>query len=153
MKKSSLINLVCTICAVLSFLVFTSMIHPLPACAAPFYQGKTVEIIVPFAAGGGADIGARYLQQWLPKFVPGKPRFVVVNKPGASGSIGANYVYNVAKPDGLTLMQTSGAVNLLSSLQLKGVEFNLAKMPMVIANSLSTMVIVTAGVVKNFKDI
>ncbi len=85
-----------------------------------YFKGKTIEIVVPMAAGGGADIGARFLSNWLPKFIPGNPLVIVVNMPGANGMLGSNHVYNVAKKDGTTMLNTSGAVNLISLLQLKG---------------------------------
>jgi tripartite-type tricarboxylate transporter receptor subunit TctC len=69
-----------------------------------FYQGKTVRIIVGFTPGGFYDRWARMLSRYMPKYIPGNPNFVVQNMPGASSVIAANYVYNLAKPDGLTLL-------------------------------------------------
>ena len=138
----------------LALIILVLMLGQLPVWAQkPYYQGKTIEIIVPYSAGGGADIGARYLSNWLPKFIPGKPKIVVINKPGSGGRIGANYVYNVAKPDGLTMMNTSGGTNLLSLLQLTGVNFDLKKMPMVTANSSSFIHFAKAGVYNNLEEI
>jgi tripartite-type tricarboxylate transporter receptor subunit TctC len=70
---------------------------------APFYQGKTVTIRVGFSAGGAFDVWARVIAQYLGKYVPGNPNFVVQNMTGGGSMIAANYVYSVAKPDGLTL--------------------------------------------------
>ena len=69
----------------------------------PFYQGKTVTIRVGFSAGGAFDVWARIIAQHLGKHVPGNPTFVVQNMTGGGSMIAANYVYSVAKPDGLTL--------------------------------------------------
>lgn len=69
-----------------------------------FYQSKTVRIIVGFTPGGFYDRWARMLSRYMPKYIPGNPNFVVQNMPGASSVIAANYVYNLAKPDGLTLL-------------------------------------------------
>ena len=69
----------------------------------PFYEGKTVRIIVGFSAGAAYDVWARLMAQHWSKFIPGNPSFVVQNMTGGGSLIAANHVYNVAKPDGLTL--------------------------------------------------
>lgn len=69
----------------------------------PFYQGKTIRIIVGFTPGGFYDRWGRLLARYMPKYIPGNPEMIVQNMPGASSVIAANYVYNVAKPDGLTV--------------------------------------------------
>jgi hypothetical protein len=43
------------------------------------------------------------MTQFMGKHIPGNPNFIVQNMVGAGSIIGANYVYNVAKPDGLTI--------------------------------------------------
>src|SRR4026207_2253215 len=68
-----------------------------------FFKGKTVRIVVPFAAGGGYDIYSRIMCRHMGKHIPGNPVFVVENMTGAGGLIGMNHVYKAAKPDGLTL--------------------------------------------------
>jgi len=70
---------------------------------APFYQGKTINIRVGFTAGGAFDVWARIIAQHMGKHVPGNPTLVVQNMTGGGSMIAANYVYSVAKPDGLTL--------------------------------------------------
>jgi tripartite-type tricarboxylate transporter receptor subunit TctC len=75
-----------------------------PALAqSDFYKGKTVTVILSSAAGGGYDALARTLAQHLPKHIPGNPAVVVKNMPGAGGIIAANFLYNVAPKDGLTI--------------------------------------------------
>jgi tripartite-type tricarboxylate transporter receptor subunit TctC len=73
----------------------------------PFYQGKTITLVVSSTTGGGYDLWARFVAGYIVKYVPGNPSIVVQNMPGAGNIIGANYVYGIAKPDGLTL----GAIN------------------------------------------
>ena len=70
---------------------------------AQHYAGKTVTIVVGYKPGGGYDATARILARHLPKHIPGKPNVIVQNMPGANSIIAANFVYNVAKPDGLTI--------------------------------------------------
>jgi tripartite-type tricarboxylate transporter receptor subunit TctC len=70
---------------------------------APFYEGKTVSIVVGTKAGDVYDLYARHFAHHMPKYIPGAPNIIVQNMPGAASLIAANYVYNVAKPDGLTI--------------------------------------------------
>lgn len=75
-----------------------------------FYQGKTMRIIVGFTPGGFYDRWARLVGRHLTNHIPGNPDIIVQNMPGAGSAISANYVYAVAKPDGLTLgMPGAGA--------------------------------------------
>ena len=69
----------------------------------PFYQGKTITIIVSTKAGDVYDLYPRLVAEFLPKYIPGNPNIIIQNVAGAAGLIGTNQVYNVAKPDGLTL--------------------------------------------------
>ncbi len=70
---------------------------------APFYQGKTISIAVGTKAGDVYDLYPRLLAEFMPKYIPGAPNIIIQNVPGAASLIAANQVYNVAKPDGLTL--------------------------------------------------
>jgi tripartite-type tricarboxylate transporter receptor subunit TctC len=74
------------------------------AAEEPFYSGKTVTVIAGFAPGGTIDIRARLFGRHLSKYLPGNPSVVVQNMVGAGGLVAANYVFSVAKPDGLTLL-------------------------------------------------
>jgi tripartite-type tricarboxylate transporter receptor subunit TctC len=88
----------------------------------PFFQGKTVRIIVGNLPGDTHDIFARAYSRHMGKHIPGFPNIVVQNMPGAGGMIAANHVYNVAKPDGLTLGSPSPALyyaQLIGSTQVK----------------------------------
>jgi len=67
-----------------------------------FFEGKTVRIVVGFSPGGAYDVWARLMAHHMPKYVPGSPAFVVQNMTGGGSMIAANYIYGVAKPDGLT---------------------------------------------------
>src|SRR5262245_24258013 len=68
-----------------------------------FYKGKQIKIVVGASAGAASDLYARVVAQHLPKQIVGKPDVIVQNMPGGGSLTTANYVYSVAKPDGLTL--------------------------------------------------
>ena len=75
----------------------------------PHYQGKTVTFIVGSGAGTAYDIYARLLGNYLGKYLPGNPNVIMQNMPAAGGIVAANYVYGVAKPDGLTIASINPA--------------------------------------------
>jgi tripartite-type tricarboxylate transporter receptor subunit TctC len=75
-----------------------------------FYQGKTMTFIVNMAAGDANDLWARALTRNLVKYIPGHPNIVAQNMAGGGSMISANYLYSVAKPDGLIIGQTSASL-------------------------------------------
>jgi len=91
--------------AMISILVFvltlgwTNLLY----AQAPFYQGKTITIIVGTKAGDVYDLYPRMLTEFWARHIPGNPNFIVQNVAGAGSLIAANQVYNNAKPDGLTV--------------------------------------------------
>ncbi len=77
---------------------------------APFYQGKTISLVVGTTSGGLYDRYARLLAEHWTKHIPGNPAFVVQNMPGAGSLIAGNHIYGVAKPDGLTIASIVPAI-------------------------------------------
>jgi tripartite-type tricarboxylate transporter receptor subunit TctC len=113
---------------VLTIIVSLSFFHATSAFAQEsFYKGKTIRIIVATAAGGGYDLYTRTMARHLRKYIPGEPAIIVENMPGAGHLIGANYVYKVAKPDGLTMGHFIGSLFLQQLLGKPGVEFDALK--------------------------
>ncbi len=72
----------------------------------PFYQGKTIRIVVGSDSGGLYDLWARLLAKHMPKHIAGNPNMIVQNMPGAGGLAATNYLYGMTKADGLTLGMT-----------------------------------------------
>jgi tripartite-type tricarboxylate transporter receptor subunit TctC len=70
---------------------------------APYYKGKTLTIVAGTKAGDVYDMYARHFAQHMPKYIPGNPNIIVQNMAGAGSMIAANFVYNVANRDGLTI--------------------------------------------------
>jgi tripartite-type tricarboxylate transporter receptor subunit TctC len=99
---------------------------PLSVWAQP-YAGKTVTIVVGYKPGGGYDRTARILARHLPNHIPGKPAIIVQNMPGANSLIAANHVYNVARPDGLTIGTFNRNLPLAQLLKVDGVKFDMTK--------------------------
>ena len=97
-----------------------------PALAQSF-AGKTVTIIVGYKPGGGYDATARLLARHLPKHIPGRPAVIVQNMPGANSVIAANHVYNVAKPDGLTIATFNRNLPIAQLTSVEGVKYDMTK--------------------------
>jgi tripartite-type tricarboxylate transporter receptor subunit TctC len=93
----------------------------------PFYQGKTIRLIVGLAPGGGYDLYSRTLARQMGKHIPGNPTIVVENMDGAGSLIAANHMYKAAKPDGLTIGHILGGLFLQQLLGNPAIEFDSRK--------------------------
>ena len=76
----------------------------------PFYEGKTLTVLINYAAGGPTDVEGRLLARHLGRHVQGQPNVIVQNMAGAGGVIGTNYLGQVAKTDGLMMGYFTGAL-------------------------------------------
>jgi len=94
---------------------------------APFYQGKTIRIVIGSSTGGGYDLWARVLARYYGKYIPGNPTILVQNMPGAASIVATNYLSNVAKPDGLTLGAILPAIYFDQLVGRPEVKFDFAK--------------------------
>jgi tripartite-type tricarboxylate transporter receptor subunit TctC len=94
---------------------------------APFFQGKTIRIVVGYPAGSSHDQWARLIAPHLSNYLPGNPGVIVQNMTGAGSMVAANYVYSVAKPDGLTLGVVNAALYFEQLLGHKEVQFEWSK--------------------------
>lgn len=70
----------------------------------PYFEGKTIRVIVGLSAGGTSDTFIRTFTEYWEKYIPGNPTVVVENMPGSGNLLATNYVYEAADPDGLTLV-------------------------------------------------
>lgn len=94
---------------------------------ANFYQGKTIRVIIGYQPGDNHDLWARMYTRFLGKHIPGNPEFVAQNMPGAGSMIAANHVFNLTKPDGLTLGSVGGALFMAQLTGRKEVQFDWPK--------------------------
>jgi tripartite-type tricarboxylate transporter receptor subunit TctC len=94
---------------------------------ATFYQGKTITLVAGTTAGSQYDAHARLIAQHWGKHIPGNPDFVVQNMAGAGSLIAANHLYNVAKPDGLTITSIIPAIYFNQLAGRKEVRFDYPK--------------------------
>jgi tripartite-type tricarboxylate transporter receptor subunit TctC len=108
---------------------FLSLISSPAIAQTPFYQGKTIQIIVGTKAGDVYDLYPRLLAEFWPKHIPGNPNIIIQNVPGAASLIATNQVYNNAKPDGLTLGAIYPALYFDQLLKKPEAKYDWAKMP------------------------
>jgi len=111
-----------TACAIL--LIALSASDQAAHGAAPYYEGKTIRIIVGTSPGGGYDTYTRLIARHFSNHIPGKPAIIVDNMPGAGGLVSANHLFKVAKPDGLTIGHFVGGQFLQQLLGKPGIEFD-----------------------------
>jgi tripartite-type tricarboxylate transporter receptor subunit TctC len=115
----------------LAFILALELFNPLSLeqvfAQTHFYQGKTIRIVVGYQPGDNHDQYARTYARFMGKYLPGRPEFVVQNMPGAGSMIAANHVYNMTKPDGLTLGSFGGALVMAQLTGRKEVQFDWPK--------------------------
>lgn len=100
---------------------------PLHAQSAPFYRSKMITFVVGVSPGGAYDVWARLIASHMSKHIPGNPQIIVQNMPGAGGLVAANYVYNVAKPDGLTTVMPANRLYIDQFVGRSEVKFDVRK--------------------------
>jgi len=94
---------------------------------APFYQGKTITIVVGTKAGDVYDLYPRMLAPYMTKNIPDNPNIIIQNVAGAASLIAANQVYSLSKPDGLTLGAIYPALYFEQLVKRPEVKFEWAK--------------------------
>jgi len=93
---------------------------------ANFYEGKTVTVLIG-AKSGRLAIAAQIAAQHLGKYIPGKPAVILQHMPGAAHILATNNVFNVAKPDGLTILAANPSVAIAQLSKVETVRFDVRK--------------------------
>lgn len=106
---------------------FVAVLSGQPAQAQEFYKDKTIRFIVGYSAGGSFDLYTRVIARHFSNHVPGGPTTLVENMTGASGIIAANHLYNIAKPDGLTIGAWAAPLVLQQIMGNEAVKFDARK--------------------------
>jgi len=111
---------VVAVCSVLALRV------PPARSQAPFYEGKTITILIG-TAGGGSIVAARIIARHLGKYIPGNPTVVVQPMLGGAHILATNHVFNTAKADGLTLLAANPNIAIAQLIKVDGVRFDVRK--------------------------
>lgn len=128
------------------------LLAPHPSMAQSF-SGQTITIIVPFGVGGGNDLWGRFLANVMGKYLPGNPTMIVRNVPGAGSVTGANLFAATAKPDGLTLLVSSGSTQFPFLLGEKNVRYDYAKFKFVLAGPTGGVAYITSKLGVDLKSL
>jgi hypothetical protein len=123
-----------------SSLLAAAMIAAAGQAHAVDFSGKRVEILVPYEAGGGTDIYARFIAPILSKHLPGQPTVIVNNVPGAGAIAGGNQFQQRAKPDGLHLIGIGTSLTSNYVFRDKRVQYKLAEWIPIISSPNGTVV-------------
>ncbi|MDP2643449.1 MAG: hypothetical protein Q8P24_00775 [Desulfobacterales bacterium] len=94
----------------------------------PFYKGKTIAVIHAGQPGGTGDMRMRSVMPFLQKYIPGNPTIVAAYMPGGGGRKGANHIFKVARPDGLTIAHVGTGLATNAVLGETGVLYDLDKL-------------------------
>lgn len=111
----------------ITFALTSALVLPLHAQTKNFYEGKIITFLVGSSAGGGTDLTARVIARHIERYIPGKPRIDVANKPGAGGMIAANELYNLKKPDGLSISTLNTGSLFATATGNEAIKFDLQK--------------------------
>src|ERR687898_1883989 len=118
------------------------------------FSGKRIEWIIPFQEGGGTDVWARFIVGPLSRELPGKPTIIIRNVPGGGSTTGANQFAQRAKPDGLTLLGTSGSTQFPYLLDDPRVKYDYKEWTALLASPTGGVVYVTSAAgIKNVQEI
>lgn len=125
------------------------------ASADSFYRGKTLNVIIGFAPGGGVDTASRVIARHLARFIPGQPRTIPQNMEGAAGIISANYLYQRSPSDGLTIGIPGRSWFVEGAIKVQGVRFDPAKFSYVGSPGAANSVVYVRSStgVKSFEDL
>jgi tripartite-type tricarboxylate transporter receptor subunit TctC len=91
-----------------------------------FYDGKTITIVIG-ATGGSLNVSARIVARHLGKYIPGTPTVIVQNMTGAAHLVATNHVFNVARPDGLTVLAANPNIGIAQLSKVDAVRFDVRK--------------------------
>ncbi len=121
---------------------------------APFYQGKTLRLLVGFTPGGGTDLYGRAIAEGLARTLEGKPTVLVQNMPGASSVVAMNYFVQKAPHDGSMVFIASGQALMRMVLGLDGAKAKISQMQAMIATPMGRVTYASPATgFKSLKDI
>jgi tripartite-type tricarboxylate transporter receptor subunit TctC len=117
-------KLLCSSSLLFTLVLVAENVH---ATTHDFFKGKTIRLVVGNSPGGSMDDWGRFVAPHLGRHIPGNPEVIVQNMAGAGTIIAANHIYNVAKPDGLSIGLVNPAIYVDQLLGAKEVKFDWQK--------------------------
>jgi tripartite-type tricarboxylate transporter receptor subunit TctC len=102
--------------------------HGVAETVAEFYGRTGVRLLITADPGGSYDTNARLVGRHLGRHIPGSPRLLLEQMPGASGRIGANYLYNIAPKDGSLIALVQQSVPMAQVTGESGVQYDASRL-------------------------
>ena len=132
-----------------------TLLRSIPIHAEPvvdFYRGRTLHLLIGYGPGGGYDIYGRLVAEFLPRHLPGNPRIIAQNMPGAGSFVAAKYIYDVAPKDGTVLGSLAQTLALDS---MTNTSLDVAKMPYIgrVVTNIDVGVALPKSGIKSFEDV
>lgn len=120
-----------------------------------FYKGKQITLIVGSDPGGGYDQLARIVSRHLGQFIPGNPRIIVENMPGAGSVLMSNTIYNIAPDDGTVIGLVQRGVLISELTKQLGLHYEVSKFNWLgsVTSEVSMVVSWATSPVKRFQDL
>jgi tripartite-type tricarboxylate transporter receptor subunit TctC len=94
---------------------------------APFYQGKTISVVLGGPPGGSADLRTKAVISSLRKHIPGNPTILMQYMQAGGGRQAANHIYGKVRPDGLEIGSMGAALVANAILGATGVQYDIDK--------------------------
>jgi tripartite-type tricarboxylate transporter receptor subunit TctC len=134
-----------------------TLLGPIPIHAEPvvdFYRGRTLRLLIGYGPGGGYDIYGRLVAEFLPRHLPGNPRIIAQNMPGAGSFVAAKYIYEAAPKDG-TVLGSLAQTLALDSMTNTSSNLDVAKMPYIgrVVTNIDVGVALPKSGIKSFEDV
>ncbi len=119
-----------------------------------FYRSKSVNLIVGYSSGGGYDIYARSVARYLGNHLPGQPKVVVTNMPGAGSLVSVNHLYNIAPKDGTAIATFGRGLPMEPLIGSTKVQFDATKLTWIgsVTSELSVCAVTQKSKVITFED-
>ena len=116
-----------------------------------FYRGKQLNMIVGYSSGGGYDIYARSVARYMGAHIPGAPKVVVTNMPGAGSLVSVNHLYNIAPKDGTAIATFGRGLPMEPLIGAAKVQFDATKLTWIgsVASELSVCAVTQKSRVKS----
>ena len=132
-----------------------TLLRSIPIHAEPvvdFYRGRTLHLLIGYGPGGGYDIYGRLVAEFLPRHLPGNPRIIAQNMPGAGSFVAAKYIYDVAPKDGTVLGSLAQTLALDS---MTNTSLDVAKMSYIgrVVTNIDVGVALPKSGIKSFEDV
>jgi tripartite-type tricarboxylate transporter receptor subunit TctC len=121
---------------------------------ADFYKGRTLRMLIGYGPGGGYDLYARLVAEFLPRFIPGNPTIVPQNMPGGGSFVAAKFMAEAAPKDG-TVFGSLAQTLALDSLTNATVKLDVTQFRYLgrVVTNIDTGVALPKSGIKSFDDV